>query len=69
MKQEYILLRNTDFIACYLQPIIHVTIYERESLEFIGPSIHCWQFELKFVWPPLRTASAIRLKTSDQNEE
>lgn len=69
MKQEYILLRNADFIACYLQPIIRVTIYERESLEFTGTSVRCWQFELKFVWPPPRTASAIRLKTYDQNEE
>lgn len=69
MKQEYILLRNADFIVCYLQQIIYGTIYERESLEFIATFIHCWHFELKFVWPPLRTASAIRLKTYDQNED
>lgn len=69
MKQEYILLRNADFIACYLQQIIYVTLYERESLAFIAAFIQCWHFELKFVWPLLRTASAIRLKTYDQNEE
>ena len=69
MKQEYILLRNADFVAYYLQQIIYVTIYERESLEFVATFMHCWHFELEFVWPPLRTASAIRLKTYNQNGE
>lgn len=32
-------------------------------LGFVGTSIHCWHFALKFVWLPLRTESAIRLKT------
>lgn len=61
------MLRNADFTACDLQQIVYVITYEKENLELAA--VRCWNFELKFVWPPLRTASAKRLKTDDQNEE